>query len=102
MVTVKIDESDLLDLLMERVGWNIKNAFIQKLYHIYYSKLINNGVFEGATLDINITVDEDCNKNFDVYFNIEEIMEDFKEDKEKAKERIVAEYDGYYLVRYCI
>lgn len=102
MITVKIDESDLLELLMARVEWHTDDAIEQNLYNVYYSELIDNGCFEGAELNIKKIVDNDYVNNFTICHGIEDIMHEFNESEEEAKERIVAEYYGWYLVRYCI
>ena len=101
MITVKIDERDLLEWLMNRVEWHTDDAIEQNLYNVYYSELINNGCFEGAELNVKKIVDNDI-IDFTICHGIEDIMKEFNEDKDKAKEHIVAEYDGYYLVRCCI
>ena len=101
MITVKIDESDLLECLMNRVKWHTDDAIEQNLYNVYYSELINNGCFEGAEFNVKKIVDNDIT-DFTICHGIKDIMKEFNEDEKEAKKRIVAEYYGWYLVRYCI
>lgn len=97
MITVKIDESDLLDLLMERVEWLIDDVDTQGLFREYYSKMVD--CMDGMELDINKIVDNDYYNNFNIYESVEDVMHEFNENKEEAQDRIVAEYKGLYLVR---
>ena len=101
MITVKIDESDLLELLMSRVEWHTDDAIEQNLYNVYYSELIDSGCCDGIVFDIKQIVDNDMS-NFTICHGIEDIMKEFNESEEEAKGRIVAEYHGWYLVSYCI
>lgn len=52
MINVKIDENVLLDMLMERVGYWTSDDITYKLFEIYYRESIENGLFEGLTIDI--------------------------------------------------
>lgn len=51
-------------------------------------------------MDIKFIVDNDYVNHFSVYESLEEIMKDFNENEDDVRDRIVAECDGYYLVRY--
>lgn len=58
-VNVKINEYDLLDMLMNRVKvWN-DDTDVQKLYEIMYEKYIECGIFDGMKLDVGQIVDND-------------------------------------------
>lgn len=98
MITVKIDKYDLLELLLDRVEFWNKDTDVKKLYEVYYSELIDNGCFDGAELDIKSIVDNDYINNYQIYGSIEEIMEDFNASEDEARDRVVAECDGLYLV----
>lgn len=99
MVNVRIDEDELLSMLMDRVDFWTGDADIKKLYEVYYSDLIDSGCFEGVELNISLIVDNDYINNLSVYDDIEDIMKDFRVDEEEVRDRIVAEYNGSYLVR---
>lgn len=99
MVNVRIDEDELLEMLLDRLEFWTDDADIKKLYEVYYSDLINNGCFEGVELNISLIVDNDYINNLQVYESMEDIMKDFSEDEDEVMERIVAECDGSYLVR---
>lgn len=101
MITVKIDKYDLLELLLCRVEFWTDDSDTKKLYEVYYSDLIDSGCFNGAELDIKFMVDNDYVNNYQIYNSIEEIMEDFSASEEDARERVVAECDGLYLVSTC-
>lgn len=77
MVTVQIDESDLLDMLVERVKyWTTEKSTVD-LFTGYYQSMIDEGCFDGANLDINGIVDNDYINNLSVYDSIEEACENF-------------------------
>ena len=59
MITVKIDELDLLDMLVDRVGYWTDDRDVLKLYEQYYDSMVYGGCFDGAELDINSIVDND-------------------------------------------
>lgn len=59
MITVKIDEADLLDMLVDRVDYWTSDRDVLKLYEQYYDSLVYGGCFEDAELDINSIVDND-------------------------------------------
>lgn len=59
MITVKIDEADLLDMLVDRVGYWTDDDEVIELYSKYYENMIYSGCFEDAELDINSIVDND-------------------------------------------
>ena len=59
MITVKIDEADLLDMLVDRVGYWTDDRDVLKLYEQYYENMVYGGCFEDAELDINSIVDND-------------------------------------------
>ena len=99
MINVRIDKYDLLELLLDRVDFWNKDTDVKKLYEVYYSELIDNGCFNGAELDIKFIVDNDYVNNYEIYDSIDDIMRDFNaSEEEEARERIVAECNGLYLV----
>ena len=57
MITVKIDEEYLLDLLMQRVEYWHKWNKLCALYEKYLKQLIYDGFFENVELDIKNTID---------------------------------------------
>ena len=59
MITVKIDEADLLDMLVDRVGYWTDDRDVLKLYEQYYDSMVYGGCFDDAELDINSIVDND-------------------------------------------
>ena len=79
MINVRINESDLLDLLMNRVEWIIDDVDTQGLFREYYSEMVD--CMDGIVLDVNQIVDNDYYNNFNIYESIEEIMHEFNENK---------------------
>lgn len=63
MITVKIDELALLDIIMTRVERWIDNPIKENLLEDYYKGLVYSGCFEGAKLDITTIVDNDIINN---------------------------------------
>lgn len=57
MINVQIDETILLNLLMDRLEYWTSDSDIQELYKGYFEYLIDAGCFEGAELDINSFID---------------------------------------------
>lgn len=59
MVTVKIEENNLLDMLIDRVKfWDCSDVEVD-LYKKMYESEIDAGCFEGAEIDVNLIVDND-------------------------------------------
>ena len=75
MITVKIDENVLLDLLMDRVGYWSSDKDTLELFKNYYNNMIEDGCFEDCEMDINVIVDND-------YINYFRVME--KDDPDYA------------------
>lgn len=83
MVTIKIEESNLLEMLVERVKFWDRSEIEANLYEKMYESEIDAGCFEGAEIDVNLIVDNDvinyCNiiKEGDSEFN--SILQLYKE-----------------------
>lgn len=63
MITVKINENTLLDMLMDRVEFWSNVSAENELFRKYYQELIEGGGFDGCELDINYIVDNDYINN---------------------------------------
>ena len=57
MINVKIDETTLLNLLMNRLEYWTTDSDVLELYEKYLQNLIFNGCFEGAEIDVDLIVD---------------------------------------------
>ena len=57
MINVKIDETTLLNLFMQRLEYWTTNNDVLELYESYIKELIDCGRFESAELDVNLIVD---------------------------------------------
>lgn len=92
MITVRIDEQDLLEMLMDRVNFWINDEDVTELFENYYEDMIQSGVFDNCKLDIMAIVDNDyvnntviINKEDFEQYNIESEIDDkiIAFDKEK-------------------
>ena len=59
MVTVKVNENTLLEMLLDRLEFWTSDESIINLYRDYYEGLVYSGCFEGCNLDIMSIVDND-------------------------------------------
>ena len=57
MINVKINETTLLNLFMDRLEYWTTNSDVLELYENYLQDLIFGGCFEGAELDVDLIVD---------------------------------------------
>lgn len=57
MINVKINETTLLNLFMDRVEYWTSDADVLELYEDYLKELIDSGCFDGSELDVNMFVD---------------------------------------------
>lgn len=98
MITVKIDESVLLDIIMTRVERWIDNPIKESLLKDYYKGLVYSGCFEGGELDIAAIVDNDILVN--TIFICKEDFEDWNIANE-IDDSILAfnEEEDLYLIR---
>ena len=68
MITVKIDEDKLIDMLIDRLKEWTTDPDTLELFENYYTDLVNGGCFEDSELDIDVIVDND-------YINYFRVME---------------------------
>lgn len=84
MVTVKIEENDLLEMLVERVKFWDRSEAEANLYKKMYESEIDAGIFEDAELDINLIVDNDvvnyCNIIEEGNSEFDSILQLYKEE----------------------
>ena len=83
MINVKINETTLLNLFMERLEYWTTDSDVLELYEKYLQDLIFNGCFEGAELDVDLIVDN-------LYVNDTAVT-----DKEGLSEQYSIEVDDY-------
>lgn len=57
MINVKINETTLLNLFMDRLEYWISDNDVLALYEDYLEELIYGGYFDGIELDVNLFVD---------------------------------------------
>ncbi len=91
--TIKIDEQSLLDALMARVAFWTDDYDILELYSQYYERMVYDGCFNGAEVDIMSIVDNDYVNWTSVYSD-----EDLESEDWITDDRILARYNGLNLV----
>ena len=57
MINVKINETTLLNLFIDRLEYWTSDVDVLDLYEGYLNELIYGGCFEGVELDVNMFVD---------------------------------------------
>ena len=57
MINVKINETTLLNLFMDRLEYWTSDDDVLALYEGYFKELIDCGCFDGAEIDINLIID---------------------------------------------
>lgn len=79
MITVQIDESDALEMLVDRVEFWTDDRDVIDLFNDMYSSYLDSGVFDNTELDIKNIVDNDyinwCSVIDNSDSNFEKIME---------------------------
>ena len=63
MITVKIDEDILLEILMNRVEYWTNDTDTLELFEKFYENRIYGGCFDGAEFDVMLIVDNDYVNN---------------------------------------
>lgn len=110
MVTVKMNEQDLVDMLVERVKFWSYDTDIIELFKRMCESYAYSGCFEGAEIDIMEIVDNDyvnyCSiltEGDDEYENIKAIYDEQGlgdcSCEHDGYSYIEAEYNGMFLVR---
>jgi len=66
---VKMDNDEIIEMLVNRLDyWNVDRE-VKELYEKMYTNYVENGVFEGAELDVKAIVDND-------YVNYCQVLDD--------------------------
>lgn len=100
MVTIKIDESILLEMLLDRVEFWTSNETVIDLYRDYYGRLINSGYFDGCELDILSIVDNDYVNNLTTISKEDFEYWDIESEKSDCIEAFNEEKDLYLIRTY--
>lgn len=92
-INIMVEEDDLLNALMRRVGFWTDDEDICELFYEYYSNLVYSGCFDGAEVNIMSIVDND-------YVNWTSVFsdEDLENEDWITEDRILARYNGWNLV----
>lgn len=95
MITVKIDEDELLSMLMNRVKHWTDDEDTLELFEKFYENRINGGCFDGAELDIMMIVDNDYVNNTSIV-TIDEYNEERNEFLKDEIQRFIEENKNQY------
>jgi hypothetical protein len=100
MITVKIDEGLLVEILLNRVEFWTDDNRIQDLFKDYYEKLVNSGCFEGCELDIISIVDNDYINNLTTISKEDFELWNIKSEEDDSIEAFNEEEDLYLIRTY--
>ena len=114
MMAIKIEESEVVNLLLERLENWTDDETTYKLYESMYENMVFDGCFDGREFDVMQIVDNDYVNWCDVVSEGDEAYEDIKalyekegisdisceEELNHGYSFIEAEYKGSFLVRY--
>ena len=78
MITVRMDEYDVIDLLVNRVKYWTDDDDTIELFEQYYTSMVEGGCFDGADLDVMSIVDNDYVNNTSIV-----TREEFEKDRDE-------------------
>ena len=113
MITIRVDECDAIEMLMERVMFWTTDVTTCVLYDKMYSNYVYNGVFNDGNFDVMCIVDNDYINYCNVISEGDEAYEDIKKlfneegcgdisceyELNHGYSFIESEYNGSFLVR---
>ena len=83
MITVLIEEDELLDMLIDRVRFWTDDKDVINLYEKMYEDMVNGGCFEDSELNIRDIVDNDyvnwCSILYEDDSNFIDYLDEYKE-----------------------
>lgn len=111
MITIKMDENTVIDMLVDRVAQWTDDEDIIELYRKMYENEVYEGFFDNVEFDVMTIVDNDWVNNTDVVSrgddNYDKILAWWKAygcgycaDELDCCDYIEAEYNGDFLVRW--
>lgn len=98
MITVKIDESVLLDMIMTRVERWIDSPIEESLLKDYYKGLVYSKCFDGCKLNIPNIVDNDIINNI-IFIHKEDFEQWGIEGETDDRIEAFKEEEDLYLIR---
>ena len=102
MITVRMDEQDAIDLLVNRVEHWTDDSEIIDLFEEYYTNMVEGGCFDGADFNVMSIVDNDYVNNTStvtreefekdrkeyIQNELKDRLEDLEEDDETTEEEL--------------
>lgn len=75
---VRIDETTVIDMLVNRLAYWTDDTLTHELYRKMYRNYVEGGVYEGCELDVMVIVDNDYVNNCDVVCEGDDAYDDIK------------------------
>ena len=89
MITIRMDEQDAIDLLVNRVKYWTDDDEVIDLFEEYYANMVEGGCFDGVDFDVMSIVDNDYVNNTSIV-----TREEFEKDRDEyIKEQMKS--DGF-------
>ena len=79
MINIKIDNNDLLDLLITRLKFWTTDDDVISLFTDMYTQSINDGVFDDIKLNVKVLIDNDYINYCSVIYKDDDIFEELNE-----------------------
>lgn len=93
MITLQMEEDDVLSLLTDRVEYWTNDQVVIGLFQDMYENLVYGGAFEGGTFDVWAIVDNDYVNYCDVIYPDDERYDECLEAHNAGE----SEADGFYI-----
>ena len=95
MITVRMDEYDVIDLLVNRVKYWTDDDDTIDLFEQYYTNMVEGGCFDGADLDVMAIVDNDYVNNTSIVTReeFEKNRDEYIEERVKSDLEQLEDYD---------
>lgn len=107
MITVKIDEDDALDMLMDRLSFWTDDTTTTELFRNMYQDYLDERMFDGDNFDVMNIVDNDyvnwcavVEEGDDLYEECKKVWENCGRDLETVNATVEAGIGTAYLIRW--
>lgn len=86
MISIQMDSDDMIEALVDRVGYWTNNSDVLELFEQYYEHAVEGGCFDGSEFDVMSIVDNDYVNNTSITYRgeYEEKREEFLRDSIKS------------------
>ena len=87
MIDIKMDSGDMIEALVERVGYWTNDSDVTELFEQYYEHMVEGGCFGGSEFNAMSIVDNDYVNNTSVIYR-----EEYESDREKYLKDSIRRY----------